>query len=1205
MADFTEAQKTAITRLERNMVVAAGAGSGKTRVLVERYVHILDLGRLDPAKTVPATEILAVTFTRKAATEMRERVGRIIREKIVSGQDGAYWNERLKELSRAQIGTLHSFCSNLIRSNPVECGLDPNFTVAEDTEATEFIQEATREILRENLREEDPATLALCEEYGSTRMLEQMATLLVREMPGAEEDLVAPYKALLEELEEARTELVRTTWDEVEADLKAGNKNHKVLSACWDEFHDALEAVEEPASRAFLLDVRKQLGKRGSQQEKDRIEWIRNGIDRIMEIPLMRRACELMPSWQSFLDGLKRDLRARKLERSLLTFDDLEEMALELLQTHPAVLRKVRGMYRYVMVDEFQDTNSRQRKLIYLISNRQGSGGEDRLGPEGLFVVGDPKQSIYRFRGADVSVFRKVREEIRDSGGHEVLLKDNFRTAAPILDFCNGLFPFLMGDGTLFASGKGGDAGESGGDGGVEYEPLDPNKTGKEVPVLCLAAYEKEEKPLSTRKEAEWLAELIRDQKESGSVSDGEGGTRPAGYGDMAVLMQTMTQVGLLEEVFSAAGIPYAVVDGRGFYDRIEIRDLVTLFNFVVSPRENKYLLGLLRSVYFGIDDITLTSLCLLLGARKKREEDLRQIMEEPGGEEAEACSLADLSLWRLVQDIADRKKDGMDETGDLELEELEMAPEQERLLLRGVEILRRLCREAALLNLQDFCNLMEELLLPETVLALQPGGPEKVADYGKFREIVRQYTVSRQGDVSGFAAYLETMREINRKEAAATVDAPEAVQILTIHKSKGLEFPLVFLPFLSRSGRGDTDMVKYLSGPGLGIKLHDGDNRLADSPVLSLIKRTDKALNEAEKIRLLYVAMTRAEEKLFLLGSVAAGDEEDGLKKPGKSSDLLNRIRLALPACKDLVETRVRRLEEISIPEGEREESRREIDLEALLARTEPLPDYGSRGMTWFSASALQEYEFCPRRYYYQDLERITPLDMEVESGDRLPASRLGNLVHSVLEQMAKSFIYSEEGPAGTVYRNRMDRIGTADLERFYANAVREFAGGNFTLAQPGREMLERYLASPLYREFASRQIMAEWGFQLPLLTDGERTFHITGFVDAMGETESGGLEIVDYKTGRPPADGEAKAGYAWQLQLYKMAVEKVFGRPVEKASLHFLQNCSAWVMPDQDYEQEILELCNGIAGKKREEEYPAETGKCLHCPFEYMCRK
>ena len=544
--DFTPSQDRAVHCIDKNVAVSAGAGSGKTRVLVQRFVYILGLGLRQPSDKVLPREILAVTFTRKAAAEMRDRIRNEIEKKWKDCTEETYrdyWQQQLKDLFHAQIGTIHSFCSSLLRANPVESNLDPDFTVLEERDHNDFLVTEVRNRLRRLLHEQNQAAVLLCDEYGSRSLQEQTLGLLQKGFSFARGELVARYEEELSEILQIARRLQRVVTPEFITECSPGNR--KILEDNAAGLQLALGDLTKQENLDFLQYVSKGL-RRGGKYKAD-VDGLKTGLERIAVFPLCVRARLLAPAWEEYLLQMRESLDAKLREAGLLSFDDLEEKALDLLAHHPDVLAKCRRQFRYIMVDEFQDTNERQRQLVYLLCG----GNKDELKDCRLFVVGDAKQSIYRFRGADVSVFARVRNEIVKTGGELIRLNDNFRTVEPVLQLCNDLFPGLMGTDE---------------EKDVYYEALQADRQSGCIPELFVQHFKKDGSvPNSGQAEARqsetaWLASRLARLHREGIA-----------YEDMAVLLQNMTHISAVTEALQKQSVPYAVTDGRGFFERAEI----------------------------------------------------------------------------------------------------------------------------------------------------------------------------------------------------------------------------------------------------------------------------------------------------------------------------------------------------------------------------------------------------------------------------------------------------------------------------------------------------------------------------------------------------------------------------------------------------------------------------------------------------------
>lgn len=1126
--DFTDEQQAAITAIDCNVAVSAGAGSGKTKVLVARFMYILEQS-LAQKKPLEAANILAITFTRKAAGEMKTRIRQSISEKIATDVLNAqFWRLQLQNLERAQITTIHGLCSRILRENPVEAKLDPGFTLAEEFAGRQFVEDCVAKYLRRGLAKGNEALRRLVGIYGASGFMSQVSSLLPQlpditgkiitqengQLVEKEQDLAQPYREFLaacagakQSLQFAVAELVEQRENLVKPKTQARTKLNKLAEALPQVLQ---ELAAEPISFATFDAITEKKISGGSVKELwDEIKSLRAQVE---QEGLTRTAIPLVEDWQLVLGELYAYIQQEKAKQELLTFDDLELQALELLKSNAAVRKKYHEHFRYIMVDEFQDTNERQRQLIYLLCGDSMTQLEGRK----LFIVGDAKQSIYRFRGAEVKVFADVQREIDQKGGRLLKLTKNFRSIKSVLTTCNSVFKELLGE------DKNRD---------VYFEALDFNKDEVIEPVLLEVGYTEAKKAQRRRMEAEAVAQKML------ALHDGQG----VAFGQMTVLLEAMTDCPLLVAALDNKNVPYVVVDGKGFYERQEVLDLLHLLTVLHNHYRSLELAGVLRSPYFGLDDATLTQLFL---------SDAK-------------------SLWQALMD-ADVVRFGM---------------EQGACVARARGILLKLRSYAALYALPELLGELWRLLNVEAVLSVQEHGESKLANACKLRDEAIEYCNGRQASLGDWLAYVDAVRESGTRATTANLDKEEAVQIMTIHNSKGLEFKTVFLPQLDRKGQNDMSSIKYNRQLGLGIKAPQADGALENTPVLDAIKKVDKEREREEYIRKLYVAMTRAEARLIMSGAVAVEEktDDDGascycIKQPKTERDLGEKrwlqqlmdifAKLGTGATIELVEPQVEQKEKT------------ECSVEAFAVTDEilqgiaPRPAFCSNGRSSFTASALQTYLYCPRQYYYQQVAELPPLEATNCVGgtcDTLPAYVTGLIVHRALE----------------LYRG--------DAQAALAKAVSE---QGVDAAPVAKFLLEQYLASGLYKELPAEH-RREQHFVLP--AEG---LMLEGVIDYLAET-SDGLILVDYKTGTPPASGEADAGYAYQLAIYKKAAERMFNKPVLKAELHFLQNNSRWELPaDKEYFAEAMELCHKLAAACEEQEFPCEAGRrCAYCPYAYIC--
>lgn len=1118
----TPEQALAINTIKSNVSLLAGAGSGKTYVLMKRFVQIL---RAD--LSVNPTNIVAITFTRKAADEIKGRVRQAVGECVEQAQtdlERLRWQEHLQKVESAPISTIHSLCSRILRDNPVETQLDPEFTILEDFEAQDFFKETLQQYLRKNIKE-NAALRRLVQTYGVNSFVNQVTALgdklseLVRE-----DNLAEPYLKAKEELPALQQKLFAAVREVIEAREALGAKTkgrHTLTEAAGllDEMQKQLLAPEPDCSLLDASGVVKVSGK-ALAAELTNLKNLRQELNHVL---LNAKGCDLVQDWLAVLQEFYACLSARKQENNVLFNDDLDLLAIEHLQKNEALRQKYQERYKYIMVDEFQDTNERQRQLIYLLC------GNKLDGKNNLFIVGDVKQSIYRFRHADVSVFNKVKEDIAQNAGQNLGMKTNFRSTQSIVESCNTAFCQLM------------DLPKE----EICLEHHDGANTGGAKVCLLQVPYKSKDDDLGAKedkwqKEAEAIAAYL--QQELPKV---EPQLRPGA--SKAILLRAMTHCEILRQTLQGYGINCVVVKGKGFYEQQEVLDILNLLAALHNRYASLELAGALRSNYFGLDDATLTQLFW------QTEND------KP--------------LWDVLQAVG---------SGELQLN---LPPEQQALAMQAAERLRSLRQAAALMALPElFAQLWDELK-PEFVLSQQENGPSKLANVKKLRRLAQQYCQTKQASLAEWLQNVKDLRASSSKEPAATVQADDALQIMTIHNSKGLEFDLVILPQLDKSVHGDTASIKYLPGKEgeqglLGIKVPDKEMQMQKSGVYELAKARDSELEEEESRRLLYVAMTRAQKQLLMVGTVAEEKLPEAVIGLPSANGWWQQLQAVYEVDWDKQESscpwiRLLCADALS-PAVAQQGEQQQLALEPLALA--PLPAYAACGRTCFTASALQTYLHCRRQYYYQQVLAVPELEQTVagEQAHELPASVTGSIVHKALE----------------LYNGY-------NAEAVFAIALDEFAPG--AAATQAKSMFDAYISSDLYKALPKKQ-KRELEFVQPL----QQELAAEGVIDLLAFDEADNMIIVDYKTGTPPEPDEVKLGYAYQLALYKDAAEKLYpGKRVVCAELHFLQNMSVWQLPlDKSYLQEAVELCEEISGKGEEDDFACICNEsCAYCHYAYLC--
>ena len=764
--EFTAQQLAAIdiSQLGKDMCVVAGPGSGKTTVLVERFRRLVCEAGISPAR------ILAITFTEKAATNMKQKLAEAFRDRP---QD-----RRL--LERAYVSTVHGFCMRLLRENAIFAGVDPEFRVLDERRQTTLQAAAAAESLDRTL-EEKPEPLrrllaavngaslaaALLDIYDAVRSCGQ--TLVAGAAPagpGPMAEMIDGARALAQERpvdwsiaqKSALSEVI--SWGERYAHLRDAPAS--------SEHFAALEQFECPLNR---------MRRRNSVYE--RVKALKASGEAVYRRLLTEFYAPERNTLVEAFQRFDRLYRERKQAAAVLDYSDLEEYAVRLLEENPAVRERIRGQFDQVLMDEFQDTNGLQAKLLDLVRPA------DRF-----YAVGDINQSIYGFRHAEPQVFRGYRDEVARAGKPVAELTENWRSRQEILQAVTTVLD---------------------GEDGIEPRALVaakefPEKACPSVEVWAAVAADAE---AAAALESRWLAHRILDLEGRLQLR-----THTAGFGDIAVLVRNSEVTGAFAEAFDAAGIPYLVGRGRGFYDAREITDLVHLLRVLVNGEDEISMAAVLRSPLVGVSDEALLRLkqCGNLGDAVRR---LEMNAHEPADLERLERFRALVRDARAVQDYV-----GFD-----------------RLLLRAMD----------------------------GAAYTHPPGSRAAANVEKFLAIARE-AASRQ-TLAEFVAELEVIRAADPRDTdAPPEDVENAVRIMTVHAAKGLEFPVVFLAALHKGMDTSLGTISFSPRVGLGVRWRNpltGEEK--DDLRQHAIREERKQRDADEGNRLFYVGMTRAEEHLVL----------------------------------------------------------------------------------------------------------------------------------------------------------------------------------------------------------------------------------------------------------------------------------------------------------------------------------------------------
>lgn len=1074
----TERQGEAITTHDRSMVVTAGAGTGKTYVLVRKYINLLT------TRGVAVPEILALTFTDKAAAEMKDR----IRKEILS-HDGPQWEKAAEDFMIAPVQTFHSFCAQVLREFPIEAGLEPGFVVLDEQQVSRIHAEACETLF--HTRHEGPANdalirvLSITDQYTLRSMLaalyerrEQYGRFFAA-LDADEPGVIAVWKEETDRIRDAEVTALRCD-PPFSASLNhlldlarnyAGSEDR--AAQFLQEIRPLLAMLAGTSDNAEFCSVardleRKRPGNIGSKKnwrgnDLDLFRKSRKDLNGILERKLSLFRLSVDPA-DPVIAGSVRFLHDLSLVFSRyadlvgngkaalggLDFSDLILRARHLfLSDRALVATHFLRRYRYILVDEFQDTDLSQFDIILAII------GTPTPGTDCLFIVGDPKQSIYLFRDADVTRFKAAQELIATAcRGRIVNLDTSFRSTTEVIGLANILFS------RLFASAE--KAWEFG------YEPvkISESRAGHTGSVELLLSPPGANAGETKRGEAQMLAKKIHSMVNAQPLTAYEEQpehtfvSRPVQYGDIAILLEQRTNLSAYLTALAGYGIPFYVHGGTGFYHRQEVYDLSGILAFLEHPHDSVSLAGVLRSPYFGLSDAEL----FYLGQENGRT--LFAKLEKYAEHDARAARVHDMLVsWQQ-------------HAGRIGL----------------VALLRRILAESGVY----------------AVYAALPEGEQILANIEKLVAMARAREDAGNYALSDFTADLRMAMDENEREGEAPLDAlaENAVNIMTVHAAKGLEFPVVCVPDMGMSFKDRSPPIMIGDDPLMvGVKVPDPANNyeMTASPVLLALRELQKQKERAERKRLLYVALTRARDHLVMCGT---GPEEPGLSYELARSRM-DWITLALGITDDAVKAGGLTL---ALPDGTGS-IRLAITtdpaaIHAEAGREEPelvvVPEE-CRGKT--GTRVPPTYETGPERITVKSVS-----DLEEEWG---PAPARESGVHKYLPDVAKG------EDRGTIIHEVL-------RGRDAATVLKEFGADTEEHVRQCEEIRETFFSSDLMnrakRSFCELPFVITW--------EGKR---VTGKIDRLCELDDGSWAVIDYKS-------EAVAGpegYVKLAEEYRKSME------------------------------------------------------------------
>ncbi|MEK3887430.1 helicase-exonuclease AddAB subunit AddA [Bacillus sp. FSL K6-3431] len=1236
--NWTDDQWKAIIAKDQDILVAAAAGSGKTAVLVERIIQKV----LSEQDSLDVDQLLVVTFTNASAAEMRHRIGEALQKAIDVEPTSTHLRRQLSLLNSASISTLHSFCLEVVKKHYYMVDIDPGFRIADQTEADLLRDEVLDDLFEEEYGKEDNESFfQLVDTFTNDRnddalqglilklfdfsrshpnpylWLEQLVTmydvtesteieslpfmealkfdvdlqisgakdlleeaLAITKLPGGPAPRAENYIADLQVIERMEEAGVKG-WNELYYLINGGWSFGRAKACRGDEYDKNLvkEADDfRKAAKSMLEKLSKELFSRSAESFLKDMQEMK---------PIILSLTEIV---KVFTDKFA----LKKAEKGLVDFSDLEHLCLEVLVTKEAeplelipseIALNYRNQFKEILVDEYQDTNMVQETILRLVSLDGEYDGN-------LFMVGDVKQSIYRFRLAEPNLFLSKYLRFTSNGedtGLKIDLSRNFRSRTEVLDAVNYTFKQIMGttvgeieynkDAELVKGSGYPDANTF----PVEVAIIDQSDESSDTPVGMeedvagvFDRTELEQSKLEARFLAKRIREMIDHQK---PILDMKTGTeRPVRYQDIVILVRSMTWTPDIMEELKNAGIPVYANLTTGYFDATEVAIMMSLLKMIDNPDQDIPLAAVLRSPIVGLT-----------------EEDLAYIRlqsRKGGFYEAVKCFIGS-SVERNY----------------------EHARERVSSLFTSLRDWRSMARSGALSEL--IWQLYRNTGFYEFVGGL-PGGKQRQANLRALYDRARQYEETSFRGLFRFLRFIERMRERGNDlgSARALGEQEDVVRIMTIHSSKGLEFPVVFVAGIARKFNMMDINSSYLFDKDYGFasKYVNAEKRISYPSLPQLaFKRKQKMELLAEEMRVLYVAMTRAKEKLILIGSVKnVVKEQSKWEKATKQTDwlLTDYDRAKAGSYLDWLGMALARHRSGKFIDGEMSTSvlsnivehpshwdiqiipRSDLEIEiekteyedndwlAAVKSGEPIsPDSGYKEEVYSRLSWVYKHPLATSRMSKQsvsELKRMAEMRDDT-SGVQLishsakplydrpkfmrekralsPAER-GTAMHTVMQH-----IPLKEEPTILEIEQLLEEL---TMKEIITAEQAEVVSSEQILAFFQSELGQRMLAAkivarevPFTIGIPAHEIYADW--------DGlDEKVLVQGIIDCVMEEENG-MILLDYKTdvihgkypdGFPQAKKVLANRYRVQLNFYERAIEEIWKKPVVHKCLYFFDS-------------------------------------------------
>ena len=1208
MSKWTKEQSEVISHRKGNLLVSAAAGSGKTAVLVE---HVIDR-LLDKEHPISLSSVVLMTFTEAAASEMKERIKARLKEAFLENRD-PHIEREIAELPNANISTIDAFCKRLIEENYTSLGIEPNFRIGEKNELALLKEDIVEELLEEEYGKKEESFLSFVDRYSTGKQDKGIQEIIVKLYYLA---VASPFpekylRALSENSSSAwKNYLLESIRKRVEEEIEMLTE---AIRICTEEGGPSEYLVTVEEDYQSLLRVKAGAILRRTIEEIQAISFSRiknSKAERKEEVKGRRNAVKaLVQKWQKNYILIPEEIEKKaetegktllqeairltllfytryqkeKLERNILDFSDLEHFALKLLYTekdgvlHFSTLAdELAQEYTEILVDEYQDSNMVQEYLVSALSKERFSEGN-------VFQVGDVKQSIYRFRMARPELFLR---KYYDESYPKIFLQKNFRSLKGVIDAVNACFFRIMKKEL----------------GGIEYDRDSSLFQGRE---------EKEETDSKTelllleKEETEGEEKAKGKKEENSEEKRGEAGLEKESdlqlecrmiasrvkelhkkniqYKDMVILLRSPKKVAKeMVDIFSEEGIPSFAVSSDGYYSQVEVETILAMLSVIDNPKQDIPLAAVLHSPMFHFTDEELCSLKLAYGSLTEALCMSAEAISDGNFSSENQCSGNTRSETVSGENLCSEKENALQVQSplgrDLWKKWMDFCTKLERY--------RKLSRN---LRVHELLTLLYEETSYYLYASALPMGEKRRANLDQLIEDALQFEKGSFSGLFNFIRYIEKAKQKEYDEGEANIysENDDLLRIMSIHQSKGLQFKVVFLSSLQKNFNKQDLRESILLDEELGMASPylDQETRIKyPSLQLSAIKEKMEEENQAEELRLLYVAMTRAEEKLIMTGVVknlASYMEKHPVNEDIKIEDIrgaksyLDFIMLAFSRSftesleNSLVKLRTFTREALS-EKKEEEEGEKFSVRDALYSYLAENHEKTEEEEEWDKDFSYRyDHEESTHLYpkYAVSLLKKQAIEAVKEQGDK--EGETGGESKGLSEA-------EKSGKNGQVHERNAEKrekgLGAKIGDSFhhalalfdYNKGLEQLPAilGEEELSLLNKEQFQTFLSSSLgecfKKAFQEKRLFREMHFMraLPfraLFPDRKEEDEVLlqGIVDAF-IVEDDGIILVDYKTDRVREGEELRERYRKQIMLYSDALEAILGKRVKRRVLY-----------------------------------------------------